>query len=71
MTITQKNMKRWVSDAPCLLHDAVCLIYGFDPGKIVIKNRDNYRDVKFRCSVIEFDNLTRFSTFHGFTSNSN
>ena len=57
MMITPQNIKRRVSDAPCSLHDAVCIIYGFDPDKMVIKNSYDYRDVKFRHSVIELDNL--------------
>ncbi|STX44493.1 Uncharacterised protein [Legionella donaldsonii] len=57
MFTSLKKIKEFVHYAPCPVHDAVCLIYGFDPGILVVKNSNNYREVRFREDVIEFEVL--------------
>lgn len=57
MKASTKTIKQYTHTGPCRIHDAICLIYGFEPSAMIIENRDNYRERRFQHRVIEFETL--------------
>jgi hypothetical protein len=57
MKASSKTIKQYIHASSCRIHDAVCLIYGFDPKVMVIENYNNYRERRFQSNLSKFETL--------------
>lgn len=57
MKASLNTIKRYVNDGSCRVHEAICLIYDFEPSTIIRESKTNYRDVQFKYVVTEFEAL--------------
>ena len=56
MILSKDEMSKWVNNRSCLPHQAACLIYGFNPDKLLEYN-EFYHQYNLKANIEDLNNL--------------